>query len=106
MLRGHFVSREQARRDAEFEVLKKQVGLFWGLVEKHMTTVLHSPHTPHLDHLLEKYEHGLTQEEAEELARMLLNIINNPKEPQGNRASAVFLLGAVDLRYELNLAPC
>jgi hypothetical protein len=106
--KSHFVSREQAKRDAEFEVMKKQLGLFWGLVEKHMTTVLHSPHTPDLDRLLEKYQEGdsLEMDEVEELAHRLIVLINDGAEQQGNRAGAVFLLAALAIRYDLDIDPC
>ena len=107
-VRGHYISREQARRDARLDVVEKQVALFWGMVEQHMTTVLHSPHTPVLDVLLEKYQAGVrfNPEEARALSQMLLEIINDPLEQQGNRTGAVFLLAALDVRYDLGLGPC
>lgn len=105
-LREQEVTLANAQRDADVEVLKKQMELFWRMVEQHMTTVLHSPHTPGLDMLLEKYQGGirLTPEEANDLSLQLLNIINNPDEIQGNRTGAVFLLAALDFRYQLNIA--
>lgn len=99
-----FIGRENARRDQDIALLKKQTDLFWNMVEQHMTTVLHSPHTPALDVLLEKYQSRipLTHEEAQELYSKLVFLINNPDESQGNRAGAVFLLAALDVRYNLD----
>lgn len=108
LVRGQLTTRESANRDQRIALLEKQTELFWGMVEKHMTTVLHSPHTPDLDRLLEKYQRGdvLIEEEARELADRLLDLINNTSEQQGNRTGAVFLLAALDLRYQLDLDPC
>lgn len=107
LLRSHFVSRDAAQTDARLDVLEKQMGLFWKLVEQHMTTVLHSPHTPDLDKLLEKYQSGeaLTEEEADDLAHRLVTLINDSSEVQGNRAGAVFLLAALNVRYKLEEFP-
>lgn len=98
-----FVSKANAQRDQDIALLKKQGDLFWKMVEQHMTTVLHSPHTPDLDVLLEKYQEGisLTKEDVTELSRLLLKLINDPGEGQGNRTAAVFLLAALDVRYKV-----
>jgi hypothetical protein len=101
---SHFVSRREAQRDQDIALLKKQADLFWRMVEQHMTTVLHSPHTPDLDKLLERLQEGdkLTEEEADELSKRLLEIINNPDEQQGNRSGAIFLLAAIERRRNVN----
>lgn len=103
-----FVSKANAKRDQDIALLQRQGDLFWKMVEQHMTTVLHSPHTPDLDLLLEKYQAGikLSEDEAKELAYKLEQLINDPNEQQGNRAGAVFLLAALDFRYNLGLTPC
>lgn len=98
--KGQFISKDNAARDGEIQLLKKQVALFWRMVEEHMTTVLHSPHTPDRDKLLEKMQskERLSPEELNELAEDLEGVINDATEGKGNRATAVFLLAAVE-RY-------
>lgn len=102
-LKGHVITRDNARRDQDIALLKKQTDLFWNMVEQHMTTVLHSPHTPELDALLEKYQAGLplTQEEKCQLSANLTALINDSDEPQGNRAGAVLLLAALKVDMEI-----
>lgn len=104
-IQAHYVSRGEADRDKRLGVLEKQMDLFWSIVEKHMTTVLHSPHTPDLDRLLEKYQSGdtLSEEEVNDLSHRLLTVINDQAEPRGTRAVAVFLLAAMSLRYDLDV---
>jgi|SRR5688572_12007362 len=97
-LQSRFMSRENAKRDERLGVIEKQVTLFWRMVEQHMTTVLHSPHTPEMDVLLERYQAEgieLSPEEAKELSERLLNLINDPTESKGSRSSAVLLLTAL-----------
>lgn len=98
--KGHFVSKEAARRDEDIAILKKQMDLIWGMVEQHMTTILHSPHTPDLDKLLEKFQAGedLSPNEQEEFATLLLDTINDDKEAQGTRAGAFWILAALERR--------
>lgn len=104
---GHFMSKDEAKRESRLELLEKQTALFWKMVEQHMTTVLHSPHTPDLDVYLERYRQGenLGTSEVKDFSRRLLTMINDPKELQGNRTSAVFLLAALNLRYKLGIDP-
>lgn len=93
-----FTSRDKARLEAEVAVMRKQLDLIWGMVEKHMTTILHSPHTPARDRLLEKIQakEDLTDAELDVLSEDLEGIINDNSEIQGNRAVAVFLLACVE----------
>lgn len=102
-LQQRWISRDNARRDSEIALLKKQADLFWAMVEQHMTTVLHSPHTPDMDSLLEKWQAGeiLTDAEAVDLKDKLLETINSSTESQGNRAGAVFLLAALERKAQI-----
>lgn len=97
-LTARFISKGEADQDRRLALIEKQMELWWGVVEKHMTTVLHSPHTPDRDKLLEKIQAGeeLTLEELDIMADDLESIINDSREIQGNRAAAVFLLACVE----------
>ena len=81
---------------SEVDILKKQMGLFWGVVEKQMSTLLHSPHRPSLDVLLEKNTKGesLTEKEAERLVELLQNLIKE-KDISTNEVSYATMLMAV-----------
>lgn len=48
--------------------LEVKIGLFWKIVEQEIPKILHSPHTPEIDVLLEKVMGGnITSDEAYEL---------------------------------------
>ena len=82
-------------------VLKKQMDLFWGVVEKQMSARFHSPDHLDRDVLLDKVNSGkkLTHQEAEKLCGMLMEIIE--KDAQA-RADATLFLASLTARYALD----
>lgn len=94
---------EIAEIKGEVAVLQKQVGLFWGVVEKQMSQLLHSPHRPRLDQLLDKNTSGvgLTEHEAKQLINLLQKLIDS-KELSSNEISWATMLMAVTVaKYRL-----
>ena len=68
------------------------------LYSERVATVLHSPHTPEMDALLEKFRdeyirrHGeLSREEWQRLAEMTEEIINDSEIPKGERQCAAWI---------------
>lgn len=69
---------------------------------KKSVRVLHSPHTPDLDALLDKYEHEeITYEEVIKLVSMLEEIEQNPRSRLDKREAATRLLGSIIVRYRI-----
>jgi hypothetical protein len=61
---------------------------------------LHSPHTPELDHLIEKYEREeLLWHEVGKFARMLKTIANNSESIKGDKLAATILLMSLEKTY-------
>lgn len=87
----------------EVEVLKKQMGLFWGVVEKQMSQLLHSPHRPVLDRLLDKNNAGepLTDHEAQQLVSLLQKLIDSSELSPNEVSWATMLMAVTVAKYEL-----
>lgn len=79
-------------------VMETKLDLYWTAVEKQMSTMLHSPHRPTLDVLLDKNvrDERLTQDEAESLVDLLQRLIDS-KELTGNEESGARMLIAVTI---------
>jgi hypothetical protein len=84
-------------------VLETQVGIFIKSVSVNLSNVLHSPHTPLLDRLLEKIadNHELTKDEVIEMIGYLKRIINDPKESTDRKSSASLLMSVTKAKYHL-----
>lgn len=87
----------------EVEVLKKQMGLFWGVVEKQMSQLLHSPHRPILDLLLDKNKAGelLSDQEARQLVNLLQKLIDSGELSPNEVSWATMLMAVTVAKYEL-----
>lgn len=87
----------------EVSVLQKQVGLFWGVVEKQMSQLLHSPHRPRLDRLLDKNTsgEGLTEQEAEQLVALLQKLIDSKELSSDEISWATMLMAVTVAKYRL-----
>lgn len=87
----------------EVEVLKKQMGLFWGVVEKQMSQLLHSPHRPILDKLLDKNSAGepLSDQEARHLVNLLQKLIDSSELSPNEVSWATMLMAVTVAKYEL-----
>lgn len=83
--------------------VETKVSLYWGAVEKQMSAMLHSPHRPTLDVLLDKNarDERLSHDEAESLVDLLQKLIDS-KELTGNEEAGARMLIAVTIgKYEL-----
>lgn len=79
-------------------VIETKLDLYWTAVEKQMSSMLHSPHRPSLDVLLDKNvrDERLTQDEAESLVDLLQRLIDS-KELTGNEEAGARMLIAVTI---------
>lgn len=85
--------------------VETKVGLYWGAVEKQMSAMLHSPHRPRLDVLLDKNarDERLTDDEAMSLVDLLQKLIDS-KELSGNEEAGARMLIAVTIgKYALKI---
>jgi hypothetical protein len=81
--------------------LETKIEIFWRALSEKAASVLHSPHTPKLDMLLERYNNSLlTNEELKELITML-NEIERSEEDKATKLAAVILLLTIKMRYHL-----
>ncbi len=82
--------------------LETQMALFWGVVEKHMATLLHSDNTPELDSLLDALRDGnINRTQMFKLRTMLqseitANVQHNPKD-NGRILTMAFLLARLEV---------
>lgn len=84
-------------------VIETKLDLYWGAVEKQMSQMLHSPHRPTLDVLLDKNarDERLTHDEAMTLVELTQKLIDT-KELSGNEEAGARMLIAVTIgKYEL-----
>lgn len=84
-------------------VLQKQVEIFWKGVAYSSSQSLHSPHTPELDRLIEKFQReDMSDYDVEQFRHMLHVILKSPDEPRGAKKAARETLLALYLEYELS----
>lgn len=96
----HFRTKSSADLRTDVELLKKQVALFWGIVEKEIGNMLHSPHRAELDRLIEKNVRGkLEPNELERFAELLQEMAEDTEATHGEQAAAVLLKAAVLARH-------
>jgi hypothetical protein len=75
--------------------LETQISPFWGIVEKELIKLVHSPHTPEIDKLLDNMmDNTLTKEEAEELKCKLRDELNVPD--YGKKLAIILLIARLD----------
>lgn len=88
----------------EVAVLQKQMSLFWSVVEKQMSVLLHSPHRPRLDKLLDKNTsgEGLTENEAQQLVSLLQKLIDSQELSRDEISWATMLMAVTVAKYQLN----
>jgi len=78
-------------------VLETKIDVFWKNVAYDAARILHSPHTPELDNLLERYQAQIiTSNEKAALADMLREILDSREAPTGNRIAAVIILRVLE----------
>ncbi len=75
-------------------VLENKIELFWGVVQKSMTELLHSPHTPEFDLLLEELnDNCINLEKALRLKSLLKDQLGLS---DGKKIAVAFLLARVE----------
>lgn len=86
-------------------VIETKLDLYWNSVERQMSQMLHSPHRPRLDVLLDKNarDERLTDDEAMSLVDLLQKLIDS-KELSGNEEAGARMLIAVTIgKYALKI---
>jgi hypothetical protein len=75
------------------------------VLEKMMARVLHSPHRPDLDRLLEKIDDGkiLTPQEVKLISDWLGDVASDPAVTKGEQTAASILLALVNAKYNKKL---
>lgn len=87
--RGHYTSREFSACVTRVAVLENS----FRFMEPIFAKILHSPHRPELDRLLEKRQVGipLTSDEQSEYVKMLLELAHDDELDAGEKAIAALL---------------
>ena len=90
-----------AELEADSRVVKKQVALFWWVVEKGIGNMLHIPHRAELDRLIEKNarRERLEPKEVKRFAELLQEIAEDEQVSHGEQTAAVILKAAVLARH-------
>lgn len=85
--------------------LETKISLYWSSVEKQMSTMLHSPHRPTLDLLLDKNARGesLTKDEAIQLIELLQKMIESKDLSSNEEAGARMLIAVTVGKYSLEI---
>ncbi len=81
--------------------LETKIELFWGVVQKQMIDIMHSPHTPELDLLLDELQDNcLNLEKAHKLKDLLSQQMTLDN---GKKMAVIFLLARVEqIIFKLN----
>ena len=79
--------------------LKTQIKPFWEAVEKMVPSMLHSPHTPETDKLLERVENGckLTLQEIRTLKDTIFVALRNNEYDKWKRLPAALLISRLEM---------
>ena len=89
--------------DKDVGVLKTQVEIFWKGVAYSSSQVLHSPHTPELDALIEKYQQDrISPEELIDFKVKLRAILADATETKVAQKAARETLLTIYLQYDLH----
>lgn len=82
--------------------LETKISLYWKMIEDQTSKMLHSPHRPILDRLLEKNQKdGLTKAEATQLVDLLQKLIDTEELSPDERTSALMLMAVTAAKYKL-----
>lgn len=83
--------------------LETKISLYWNMIEDQTSKMLHSPHRPALDRLLEKTrKEGLTQVEATQLVDLLQKLIDTEELSSDERTSALMLMAVTAAKYKIS----
>lgn len=82
--------------------LETKISLYWNMIEGQTSKMLHSPHRPALDRLLDKNQRsGLTQAEATQLVDLLQKLIDTEELNSDERTSALMLMAVTAAKYKI-----
>lgn len=103
---------DEAKRIKEYEQLNARVGLletkieiFWKGVSYSSAQVLHSPHTPELDTLIEKFQRDdINDTELARFKLLLHEVQADANETTMRRKAASEVLTLIKVRYEVSQA--
>lgn len=84
-------------------VVETQVAIFFKGISFSSAQALHSPHTPELDTLLEKFQHDQLKDETEihQLKTLLWDVIKKPDETEFRKKLAQDVLTLIEVRLEI-----
>jgi hypothetical protein len=100
------MSDEFTEMHAEIEVMKKQLEVFWRGVAYNSASLLHSPHTPELDVLIEKFTTGvISPEELLKFREHLLFIASSTLEGNVRNYLARQVLLVLSIAPEIQMVP-
>lgn len=98
----NFVQRKSTgEMQTDIALLKKQMSLFWGIVEKEIGSMLHSPHRAELDRLIERNakREKLNERELKRFAELLQELAEDQELSRGEQTAAVMLKAAILARH-------
>lgn len=99
MFKGHLKLRDAV---AELKERIKTLEVVWALTGKQIAKALHSPHTPELDRLLEKFwSEQIERHEITDLIKRLIELNEDKSSPHGERVAAGLLLGQLVGKYKM-----
>jgi hypothetical protein len=101
-------ARNKDHRDKVEEVMRRlavlelQMQVFWKSVSFSAAQALHSPHTPELDRLIERFQQELLDDrELRKFKTMLSEIAASPDETAFRKKCANEVLTLIHIRYEV-----
>lgn len=102
-LRKEYKSNDFIELRDDVRELQVKIGLYWSMIEQNASKMLHSPHRPALDRLLDKNQRsGLTQVEATQLVDLLQKLIDTEELNSDERTSALMLMAVTAAKYKLS----
>ena len=100
------ISEEFDSMHSEIEVMKKQMEVFWKGVAYNSASLLHSPHTPELDILIERFTSGIiNSDEMNRFREHLLHIASSKEEGSVRNYLARQVLLVLSVVPELQVTP-
>lgn len=83
-------------------VLEMKMEVFWKLVSVSSAQALHSPHTPELDRLIEKFQQEKINDfELLRFKELLKEVADDPEENKFRQKAALEVLALIHVRYEI-----
>lgn len=91
--------RVQVEHERRFTALETKMEVFWKCIEHNAPAMLHSPHTPVIDRLLEKYQAGtIVTKERQTLKDLLEQGLKDGTYNGDRKALACILIATIEVR--------